>query len=222
MNKKIIQKTITPSQEIPLGALFPNQTHGTRIVEIVTGTEDLTACDGIWTRDSQFLLGVQTADCAPICFQDSEKFGIVHAGWRGLCDGIIEKMLEIFQHSAFQSPDGSLESGLYKDISYFSPDSLVQTQKMPQIFVGPILSQFEIQKDFCYDQIEQKFSTKFFSKEKEKLIFDFQSALQSVLPPQTKFDPRSTFDTPELASWRRDRNAARNKTLIGDFERFCT
>ncbi len=176
--------TLNPQESVPKEVIVPQQTHGNTIIEICTGQENLTDCDGLWTRDDRFLLGIKTADCAPVCFQDSEKFGILHIGWRGLVNGIGEKMQQIFT----------------------SPHTTVH--------IGPILPQFEIQKDFCFDELQAKFGNQFFIFQEEKIIFLFQKALQS-LSPKAQFDPRSTFDTPSLASWRRDRNDLRNTTVIG-------
>lgn len=216
VNKKIIHRVLRAQEETPSGVIFPNQTHSTRIVEIITGQEDLTECDGVWTRDSQFILGIQTADCAPICFWDDEKFGIIHAGWRGLCDGIIENMLEIFKKNERSRVQGPQNPGSTQpNTELTSSNSRVRFQNKFKIFVGPILPQFEIQKDFCYKKIEQKFDTAFFNKKEQKIYFDFQKALASVLPSHTEWDGRSTFENKQLASWRRDRTQARNKTIIG-------
>lgn len=89
-------RTFAPHEPLPSGVILPQQTHGTRVVEIITGDENLSATDGIFTHDLRFLLGIRTADCAPIAVWDDEKFGVVHAGWRGLVDGIIDNFLENF------------------------------------------------------------------------------------------------------------------------------
>lgn len=182
-NENMQIKTYMPTEKIPENVILPEQVHGTRIVEVVTGDEDLNACDGIWTRDFSRVLGVRTADCAPIVFWEKDRFGILHVGWRGLCDGIIEKMLGNFTN--------------------------------PQVFVGPFLPKFQIQKDFCYEKIVAKFGEKFLInlEEDEIIIFDFQSAIRSVLT-NAKFDGRSTFNDLDLASWRRDRDERRNVTVI--------
>ncbi len=88
--------TFLPGHTLPNGTILPKQTHSSNIQEVITGNEDLNNCDGLWTQNAEFLLGVQTADCAPICFWDNEKHGIIHAGWRGCVNGIIENLLEIF------------------------------------------------------------------------------------------------------------------------------
>lgn len=52
--------------------------------------------DGMVTNSSNFLLGIQTADCVPILFADRTKpiIGAAHAGWRGAAGGIVENMIE--------------------------------------------------------------------------------------------------------------------------------
>ena len=179
-------------ENISSDIILPQQVHGTKIVEILTGGEDLSQCDGIWTRDFSKILGIKTADCAPIAFWEDDRFGILHAGWRGLCDGIIEKMLENF--------------------------------KNPNVFVGPLLPKFQIQKDFCYEKILEKFGEEFLIgiEEEEIIIFDFKSALYQTIQgaANVEFDERSTFNDLDLASWRRDRDERRNVTVIGkDFKK---
>lgn len=52
--------------------------------------------DGLYTTQVGILLTVLTADCLPVIFSHRQGKGIavVHAGWRGLLDGIILKMVE--------------------------------------------------------------------------------------------------------------------------------
>ena len=168
-------------------AIFPIQTHSNNITEIKTGKEDLQNCDGIITSNkNNFSLGIQTADCAAICFYDDDKYGIIHAGWRGLVNGIIEKMLDNFVN--------------------------------PEVFISPILNEFEIQKDDCYKQIKHKFGDKYLYVKKVNnkniIIFKFLEAIKSILPKNAVFDLRDTFKNINLASWRRDGGGKRNYTVI--------
>ena len=185
MNIKIT--TYGLEQKIPKNVIFPTQVHSTKIVEIKTGQENLKNCDGIFTSILyHYALGIQTADCAPICFYDDRRYGIIHAGWRGLVGGIIEKMLEKFEN--------------------------------PHIFVGPLFKEFEIQRDDCYAKIDNKFGQQFFkihnSLSQEKIIFQFQKAIKSVLPNNTIFDSRDTYQDKSLASWRRDRDKHKTNYMI--------
>lgn len=82
----------------------PFQTHGTELREI---NEDyfqlppnekeayLRGVDGVFTQLPQVCVGITTADCVPLLFFDPVKNAVaaVHAGWRGTCARIAEKMI---------------------------------------------------------------------------------------------------------------------------------
>ena len=72
------------------------QVHGTRVVaahEQPRGTQ----ADGAWTDRPGVVCAVLTADCLPVVFaaQDGSVVAAVHAGWRGLCNGVLEQALEV-------------------------------------------------------------------------------------------------------------------------------
>lgn len=51
--------------------------------------------DGMVTDRSNLLLGILTADCAPVLFADAEArvIGVAHAGWRGALGGVTDATL---------------------------------------------------------------------------------------------------------------------------------
>ncbi len=53
--------------------------------------------DGMVTKKSGLLLGIKTADCAPVLFADYQNkvIGAAHAGWRGAYKGVIENTLRL-------------------------------------------------------------------------------------------------------------------------------
>lgn len=69
-----------PGEERPKDLILPKQVHGTKIVNVVTGDEDLSGCDGLITNNLDLTLGIATADCAPICFFGGKRLGIAHVG----------------------------------------------------------------------------------------------------------------------------------------------
>lgn len=74
--------------------LIARQVHGTHcaIVEAAFDPMDPPEADALATAKAGLVLGVTTADCAPILFADPAA-GVVaaaHAGWRGARDGILE------------------------------------------------------------------------------------------------------------------------------------
>tara|TARA_A100001015_G_scaffold260965_1_gene306098 strand:- start:3496 stop:4146 length:651 start_codon:yes stop_codon:yes gene_type:complete len=208
--------TFGPHEKWPDRVITPQQTHGKKIVEIISGNEDLTATDGVWTQHSDIHLGVLTADCAPICFWTPEKFGVIHVGWRGLVSGICEAMLDIFSQN-FPENFSKLQANP-KRLQNVSKTDFGDASSNLKIFGGPLYPTFQIKKDFCFEKISEKFGASFFEFEKNgKIFFRFQDAIASVLPGVV-FDPRSTNKTKYLASWRRNATADRNLTVVGHHE----
>lgn len=82
----------------PYRASQPNkkQVHGTQIVDVIAPEQECGEADGLYTTQAGILLTVLTADCLPVIFSHRQGKGIavVHAGWRGLLEGIILKMIE--------------------------------------------------------------------------------------------------------------------------------
>jgi YfiH family protein len=60
-----------------------------------------TACDGHFTRSKGVICTIMTADCLPvfICNRSGTEVALLHAGWRGLADGIVEKALNLFSNN---------------------------------------------------------------------------------------------------------------------------
>lgn len=77
--------------------LWLNQVHG---VDVVNGAtcDALPDADGSYCSSYNKPCVVLTADCLPVllCNQQGTKVAAVHAGWRGLCNGIISNALSKF------------------------------------------------------------------------------------------------------------------------------
>lgn len=79
--------------------LVPYQTHGSEIAVIDedflndTDKDKLNGYDAIITNLGNICIGVTTADCVPVFLYDSKRgvTGIAHAGWKGICAGIVKK-----------------------------------------------------------------------------------------------------------------------------------
>jgi YfiH family protein len=76
---------------MPSEPVWLEQTHG-----MVVADADAAACrvqaDACIARHRGSVCVVMTADCLPVllCDEAGTVVGAVHAGWRGLCDGVIE------------------------------------------------------------------------------------------------------------------------------------
>ncbi|MFC3122072.1 peptidoglycan editing factor PgeF [Agaribacter flavus] len=96
-NRQAIDDFIQSLSHKALPSIYMNQQHTTRLCELDLGHYDLTKpMDGILTSRVNMPLAVMTADCLPVVLTDGKKISAVHAGWRGLVDGIIEKAVACF------------------------------------------------------------------------------------------------------------------------------
>lgn len=71
------------------------QTHSTQLLKIGKNTLSGIVADAAWTPHKKQACVVMTADCLPVLVTDKQGSFVaaIHAGWRGLCDGIIEKSI---------------------------------------------------------------------------------------------------------------------------------
>jgi hypothetical protein len=76
-----------------------NQVHGRDVVIANEATAE-SAGDVIVDFGDGFAVAVLVADCLPILLvdEDSTTLAVVHAGWRGLQDNVLESALEHFEH----------------------------------------------------------------------------------------------------------------------------
>ena len=63
------------------------QVHGTQVVVDGEGSEE---ADGQFTTQAGVAAIVLVADCLPVALAGPDAAGVVHAGWRGLSDGVLE------------------------------------------------------------------------------------------------------------------------------------
>jgi polyphenol oxidase len=64
--------------------------HGADVVVVTTpGQHAGAAADAMVTATAGCTLAVRTADCAPVVLEGAWSVGVVHAGWRGLLDGVV-------------------------------------------------------------------------------------------------------------------------------------
>lgn len=77
--------------------LWLNQTHSTD--SIIAGEDQHRDADASISRSPNYPLVVLTADCLPIvlCSKQGTEIAAIHAGWRGLYNGIIENTISKMQ-----------------------------------------------------------------------------------------------------------------------------
>jgi YfiH family protein len=83
---------------MPSAPVWLNQTHSSDVVTLSEPMTSIIDADASYTGSAGVVCCVMTADCLPIllCAQSGNAVAAVHAGWRGLADGIVEKSVALF------------------------------------------------------------------------------------------------------------------------------
>ncbi len=89
---------------MPQQPLWLEQVHGTTVLNFTGGDIENNQADAIYTNQVGKVCAVMTADCLPVlfCSKDGSEVAAAHAGWRGLCEGILENTLAKFAHPAHE------------------------------------------------------------------------------------------------------------------------
>ena len=168
------------------------QTHSTNIKIVNENKVIYNNTDGIFSSEKRNILKIKTADCLPIFFmhKDHYFFGVVHAGWKGLKDGIIEKSIHFIK----------------KNVNDF---------KNIEVFIGPSISKknYEVQKEFIgyfgSDFIE-KIDNKLFCNLKGIAKYQLRKfGLKNIIDVN-----QCTYENINYHSFRRDKTSKRMIGLI--------
>jgi polyphenol oxidase len=84
--------------QLPGEPCWLRQVHGNNVIEAspLDAPAEPAEADAAWTTKSNAICAVLTADCLPLLLSDREGTAVaaVHAGWRGLHNGIITKTVQ--------------------------------------------------------------------------------------------------------------------------------
>jgi len=154
-NRDKARSLINPEKRI----VFVNQIHSNKVIVIKKkSSTKLMYADAMISERKDILLGILTADCAPIVTIGRNYFGIIHAGWKGAISGIIENTIHAL---------------------------LINGENINELkfFVGPHLKKksFEVKSDFINILKKKNFdSQKFIDNKGEKKFFDFSKFLKNI------------------------------------------
>jgi polyphenol oxidase len=86
-NRETLQQVLPPGTVVQ----WLRQVHGTTVVQ-ASGGGIVPEADACWTDKPGIACAVLTADCLPVLFSDRSGtlVAAAHAGWRGLCAGVLE------------------------------------------------------------------------------------------------------------------------------------
>ena len=181
-------------QDIPIQ--YMEQVHGDNIESVQAhNAKPKTNTDALFTTEDDIALAALTADCMPIALSriDGSEFSIIHAGWKGLLLGIIEKSIS----------------------SFTSDPSLISA------WIGPSIScrNYEVDTEFYENFIskDKESISNFTKKDSTKWFFNLQGEAERILKTfnvnvqTTRF---CTYNSEFLYSFRKEQTQNRQVTII--------
>jgi YfiH family protein len=142
---------------VPNDICWIEQVHGKRIIQLPKNIASSKA-DACYSKDKNVICAVRTADCLPILITDIRGTFVltIHAGWRGLGIGIIEKAINKIN----------------------SPNDLI-------VWLGPCISQenFEVGHDVYefFNKNDKNCISAFIEKSKDKFSLSLTKAAELKL-----------------------------------------
>ncbi len=175
-----------------------NQVHGTEVVHFTAPDASWSEpADAAFTRVPGLPLVILTADCLPVVMAsaDGTEVGVAHAGWRSLCGGVLERLVE-----HFHTPAHALRVWLGPAIGARAFE------------VGP-----EVRAAFCdqYPQAQEAFTPGAGDRWQANLVQLAQQRLHPLGVRHISGGHWCTWSDPgQFFSYRRDGQTGRMATLI--------
>lgn len=181
---------------LPSKPVWLEQVHGTEVLRLTGGPYTSKRADASYSNTPGTVCAVMTADCLPVlfCNRSGTEVAAAHAGWRGLCAGVLEQTVDCFA----DSPDNI--------IAWLGPAI------GPKAFeVGPEVRDAFIEKD-------PQAASAFFPAGDKFMADIYQLARQrltNVGISQIYGGDRCTFtETSDFFSYRRDKTTGRMASFI--------
>ena len=169
-----------------------SQTHSTNVEVVKNKKLVYSNVDGIFACNKNYALQVKTADCLPIFFIHKHKniFGVIHAGWKGLKNGIILKSTNLLK-------------------------SHINDLNDITAFIGPSISQknYEVKNEFI-----NYFGSSFIKNVDDKLFCNLKEIARSQLNEigitRVIDSNQCTYENENYHSFRRNKTSERMVGVI--------
>ena len=189
---KVIFSNAEESNILKKAIVSMSQTHSTNIEVVKNKKLVYNNVDGIFACNKNYALQVKTADCLPIFFihKHNNIFGVIHAGWKGLKNGIISKSTNLLK-------------------------SHINDLNEITAFIGPSISQknYEVKNEFI-----DYFGNEFIDKVEDKFFCNLKGVASSKLQKlgvKNVIDcNQCTYENENYHSYRRDKTSKRMTGLI--------
>ena len=182
----------TTFNERPPGDQFSTtQTHSTDMIalsDLKTSSASIEG-DGIFGKISDIAassIAIKTADCQPILLLNESDFVFIHAGWRGLADGILEKTAHNITSPLHIYIGPCIHSQAF-EVSYDFKDNFQETEHF-----------FKVDDKYFFDLVG----------------FTIQTLKKLYPNAQIQDSGICTFQNTQYNSYRRDKTQNRNWNII--------
>lgn len=190
------RKSLVARAELPQMPRWLDQVHGTEVVRLPSAQAEALQADASITRETGVVCAIMTADCLPVlfCSDDGREVAAAHAGWRGLCAGVLENTL-----AQFASPASQIHAWLGPAIG---PDAFEVGSEVRAAFMA---------KDARARQAFRSAGAKYFAD----IWLLAQQRLEAAGVKSVSMTRRCTFhERGEFFSFRRDGTTGRMASLI--------
>ena len=177
-NRKIVCNEFSLKSE---NLIFINQIHSNKVIHINEKNKNKKfSADAMITDYPGIALAILTADCAPIIFFGKKFVGIVHVGWKGLINGIIDETVELLQKKGEKPRDLICSVGPHLKVNSF---------KVGKDFISSVKDKNRNYEDFI-------------KKKKNEYFFDFSECISENLKKKKisnfSISNYDTFSNPTL------------------------
>ncbi len=129
--RPVVEDAGRAPREIPSGLWVTGlrQVHGSEVVNVARGT--LVDGDAALATDEQTCVAVLVADCLPIAIGSTEGVRVaVHAGWRGLVAGVVQKAASAAREAGAKTLVAALGPCIGPCCYQFSPNELERVTRV--------------------------------------------------------------------------------------------
>ena len=187
--------------ELPGEPAWLNQVHGTDVIcaDGVASMATAPDADGAFTEAPGTVCAVLTADCLPVllCDRAGTRVAAVHAGWRGLCAGVLDAAVA-----------GFLARG-------YAPDELL-------VWLGPAIGPLNYEVDVkvraAFARRVPDCADSFTPTREGHWLFDLYASARAVFAyhgvEAVTGGDYCTYGNPNLYSFRAEPDCGRQATLI--------
>ena len=153
LNRHLVAESLGVADE---NLLTVHQVHSPDVITVTTpfsADRPKPKVDALVTGQKGLALGILTADCAPILFEDSKAgiIGAAHAGWKGALDGVIATVITAME-------------------------ALGADRQSIHASIGPCISQraYEVEQEFLegFIALDMQFTSFFAQGEGDRYQFD--------------------------------------------------